>query len=60
MNEKIMTAMGFGEEVKAKNDNICPICRKPIFFEDFTDALSRTEFVISGLCQRCQNNVFDQ
>ena len=35
----------------------CPKCQQPI--GDFTDALSRKEYCISGLCQKCQDEVFN-
>jgi hypothetical protein len=36
--------------------DICLACGKPAV--EFTDALSRREFSISGLCQKCQDVVF--
>lgn len=36
----------------------CPLCGNPVNFEDFRDDLSRREFKISGLCQKCQDEVF--
>jgi len=38
---------------------VCPSCRvefNPVI--DLRDDLSKTEFRISGLCQRCQDKVF--
>lgn len=34
----------------------CPCCAKVV--RNFKDELSRREFKISGLCQRCQDEVF--
>lgn len=34
----------------------CAFCRKPA--ENFRDELSRKEYTISGLCERCQDEVF--
>ena len=34
----------------------CAFCRKPA--TDFRDDLSRKEYTISGLCMRCQDEVF--
>ena len=34
----------------------CVICRKPA--ENFRDELSRKEYTLSGMCQRCQSEVF--
>jgi hypothetical protein len=33
-------------------------CGKPIAEGDWRDALSRKEYLISGLCQRCQDIFF--
>ena len=38
----------------------CKICRKPVNHDDFTDEISRKEWKISGLCQKCQDNVFGE
>lgn len=35
----------------------CNTCSQPI--GEFRDELSRREFDISGMCQACQNSVFD-
>ena len=34
----------------------CVICRKPA--ENFRDELSRKEYTLSGMCNRCQDEVF--
>lgn len=36
--------------------NKCVFCGKDA--TEFTDELSRKEYTISGLCQKCQNEVF--
>ena len=38
--------------------NRCTICGAPIFETDFADELSKKEYSISGMCQRCQNKAF--
>lgn len=58
MNKKIMEAAGLGDMVKAVEEGLCPFCRNPVNFEDFRDDLSRREFKISGLCQKCQDEFF--
>lgn len=52
--------MGF---LKTCNDRIedgkCPFCGKSIDVEtEFRDPLSKREFEISGLCQKCQDEIF--
>lgn len=37
----------------------CPTCRKAINMKDFKDELSKKEFQISGMCQECQDEVFE-
>ena len=39
---------------------ICRCCETQIRLEDFTDELSLKEFEISGLCQDCQNDLFEE
>jgi hypothetical protein len=34
----------------------CQLCRNPI--GEFKDELSKKEYLISGMCQGCQNQVF--
>jgi hypothetical protein len=42
------------ESIKA---DICVACGKPAV--EFTDELSRREYAISGLCQECQDRIFN-
>jgi len=59
MNKDIMKALGFGEQVARVEQQRCPTCGKAIQPEtEFRDALSRREFNISGMCQKCQDDVF--
>ena len=38
----------------------CPFCGKPCSISDMRDELSRTEYLISGLCQECQDDTFEE
>lgn len=58
MNDNIMRALGFGEEVDRINAGRCPLCGRDMAGATFRDALSRKEFGISGLCQACQDEAF--
>ena len=58
MNKEIMKKAGFGERVKLVERNMCPFCKKEIRQQDFKDELSRREYDISGLCQKCQDEMF--
>lgn len=42
---------------KVIENNICAFCVEPNF--EFKDTLSIQEYGISGLCQNCQDEVFD-
>ncbi len=42
----------------AIKDDVCACCHGPT--TTFTDALSRKEYTISGLCQTCQDEVFKE
>jgi len=58
MNKDIMKQAGFEEEVKLFEEKKCVLCREPINMEDFEDEISKREYYISGICQKCQNEVF--
>ena len=59
MNPDIMRAVGFGDSVDAVQNGICPCCGCKVNANEFKDELSKKEFGISGLCQKCQDEVFD-
>lgn len=46
------------EQIKKIKKGICPFCNKEI--KNFRDSLSRKEYEISGLCQECQDKVFER
>ena len=49
----------FGVDRKASiTTNVCVFCGKPA--DKFRDELSRREFTISGICQVCQDEVFNE
>ena len=62
MNKDIMRQAGFEKEVMMVEHSVCPNCCKPI--EDpylltcFRNDISRKEFEISGMCQKCQDEFF--
>lgn len=59
MNKDIMKKMGFAKQVTKAENGLCPICEKPILTGSFRDAISEREFQISGMCQECQDSIFD-
>jgi len=59
MNKDIMRAAGFGKQVDLVEQGKCPFCEKEIKGrEDFNNHQSWNEFVISGMCQQCQDETF--
>jgi len=46
----------FPGTMKAIEEHKCPMCRNPV--GEFRDSLSRKEYEISGMCQKCQDGVF--
>ena len=59
MNKDILEKLGFTEEMKLIENRQCPCCKEKININDFKDEKSLKEFVISGLCQSCQDDIFD-
>jgi len=43
----------------SKKQNICVVCNASCKPEDFKDDLSAQEYQITGFCQKCQDEVFD-
>ena len=58
MNKPKPVDILFPVEAGLKAIGNCPICIKPINGEDFRNDISRKEFGISGMCQKCQDSVF--
>lgn len=57
MNREIMKQAGFGAELEAIDKGLCPMCHGKV--GKFRDDLSRKEFGISGMCQKCQDSIFE-
>ena len=55
INEFIKAATGLDCN-QALATKICPMCKKPL--GEFKDEISEREVRISGLCQKCQDEVF--
>lgn len=49
----IPNPLGRKDSIKS---NVCTWCKKPI--EHFRDELSKKEYIISGMCQECQDKTF--
>lgn len=49
----------FPEEMERVKAGKCPFCGKEIDPDtEFRDEISRKEFDISGMCQKCQDEIF--
>jgi len=46
------------ELAKENKYNHCVVCGLPVYKEDFIDGKSHEEYLISGLCQNCQDKIF--
>lgn len=56
MNKDLMRSIGFGAQVDLIEEGKCPFCKKIV--EGFEDVKSYKEFQISGLCQKCQDDIW--
>jgi hypothetical protein len=59
MNEQIMNAIN-PYWVDAIMDGRCPVCETHVDGQEFRDELSRKEFKVSGLCQKCQSILLEE
>jgi hypothetical protein len=48
----------FTNHIVRKDLGLCPICGDPP--GEFRDEISKREFKISGMCQGCQNSLFNE
>lgn len=58
MNRGIIGSI-FPNQLERIDNGQCPFCGEQVLDGDFKDMISREEFVISGLCQKCQDEVFN-
>ena len=56
--DKFITSMTGINRVASIIKEICPFCNERVDPYNFKDALSLKEFTISGLCQKCQDEMF--
>lgn len=56
MNPNLVSKI-FPEAVKNVEKGLCPMCKLEI--KGFKDELSKKEFSISGMCQKCQDKFFN-
>lgn len=56
LNKPVFTV--FKSAKKDIEEKRCPFCKNVVNESDFKDSLSKKEYCISGLCQKCQDQVF--
>jgi len=56
--KEMLKTCGFGVQVERGERGCCPLCEKKINMDEFRDELSRKEYEISAMCQKCQDSVF--
>ena len=57
MDEKILARL-FPEARGNVKNGLCADCAKSVTREDLIDEISKREFDLSGLCQKCQDDFF--
>lgn len=60
MNKDIMRKLGFTKEVEAIENGVCPICRDKVDVSLLRDSKSKAEYVVSGMCMKCQDKIFGE
>ena len=56
--QEMLKQFGFTKEVQRVREKKCPFCGESVDPTSFRDELSRKEFQISGICQKCQDVTF--
>ena len=59
MLDELSTATMKRSASESIKKDICVQCAKPVKVEDFRDAISLREYAITGLCQTCQDIIYD-
>jgi hypothetical protein len=57
--DKLMISAGGQSLAQAKATGTCTRCKQPVAIDTFKDELSIKEYGISGLCQACQDFLFN-
>jgi hypothetical protein len=56
----LLRKMGFSKELERLEKGHCPFCDSEIDPDGFRDPLSKREWEISGMCQKCQDSTFGE
>lgn len=60
MNEELMRKAEFNKEMDRVKEEKCPHCGILIKDQVFRNPISVREYKISGLCQKCQDEIFGE
>ena len=61
MNKDLLRKAGFGDRVDKYEQGNCTVCNKIIHPNtEYRDAISLKEYTITGLCQTCQDEYFEE
>jgi len=58
MSKNMLEECGILDDFDTAKKKYCPLCKNVINMHDFKDEISRREFLISGMCQKCQDDFF--
>jgi hypothetical protein len=57
---ELTSFFGYGNKEVSIDLDTCVFCGNQVDIEGFKDAESVKEFYISGLCQQCQDRIFEE
>lgn len=57
MNKSIISAI-FPGAMERINQGLCPMCGEPVKREDLKNEISKKEYDISKMCQKCQDEIW--
>lgn len=59
LNKPVFKLSLFKDKADRIRQGLCPECEREIKEEEFNTELDKKEYSISGLCQTCQNLIFN-
>lgn len=58
MDFEVETPLVKKHQGATRDNNLCPFCKDPVLASLFTNRRALDEWTISGLCAKCQDEVF--
>ncbi len=59
MNRDVIRTLGMGKSIDTLELGKCPFCGERVKMKEFRDEVSVREFKLNGLCQGCQDEMFE-